>query len=172
MRTVQSVSLFTREWIEITSVKFLSSCNKVSLFTREWIEMHLWRCGCHHNPAVSLFTREWIEMVSLCLFILLLPVSLFTREWIEITLRQFFPMVGAVSLFTREWIEIQNRSEKRLICCVSLFTREWIEIACSVRSSNWSNSLPLYEGVDWNCAASQVALVVKLSPSLRGSGLK
>ena len=33
---------------------------------------------------------------------------------------------------------------------VSLFTREWIEISFCGRCSNFSDCLPLYEGVDWN----------------------
>ena len=34
-----AVSLFTREWIEITGVSFLGLPLSVSLFTREWIEI-------------------------------------------------------------------------------------------------------------------------------------
>ena len=33
---------------------------------------------------------------------------------------------------------------------VSLFTREWIEIAFQLSGRNFERSLPLYEGVDWN----------------------
>ena len=33
---------------------------------------------------------------------------------------------------------------------VSLFTREWIEIPFDALLHPLSNSLPLYEGVDWN----------------------
>ena len=36
--------------------------------------------------------------------------------------------------------------------CVSLFTREWIEIIALTFSTQYSNGLPLYEGVDWNLA--------------------
>ena len=35
------VSLFTREWIEIFSLRSASACSYVSLFTREWIEINL-----------------------------------------------------------------------------------------------------------------------------------
>ena len=121
---------------------------------------------------VSLFTREWIEIVWCKKYTMQLSspslrgsglkcrccrtldngtfVSLFTREWIEIILPQEEKGAEAVSLFTREWIEMQNRYCRYDNIKVSLFTREWIEIACSVRSSSWSNR----------------------SPSLRGSGLK
>ena len=33
------VSLFTREWIEITNLALVTSKSCVSLFTREWIEI-------------------------------------------------------------------------------------------------------------------------------------
>ena len=56
-----TVSLFTREWIEIISVSVNISGGAVSLFTREWIEMQM-GSKYYHNQAVSLFTREWIEM--------------------------------------------------------------------------------------------------------------
>ena len=61
----QSVSLFTREWIEINLCNLYNTCCYVSLFTREWIEMYFW----------------WDNVVVLL-------VSLFTREWIEMALRQ------------------------------------------------------------------------------------
>ena len=35
-----SVSLFTREWIEIATDGFVTCQKCVSLFTREWIEIH------------------------------------------------------------------------------------------------------------------------------------
>ena len=148
----------------------------VSLFTREWIEIRVPRTH-PQSLQVSLFTREWIEIGSLLAWIGTIWVSLFTREWIEICKKEiaFVPngclplyegvdwnrstsrtcrgsgaspslrgsglkfvtvafciiATQKVSLFTREWIEIsipttQNQQEN-----VSLFTREWIEIANS-----------------------------------------
>ena len=56
----------------------------VSLFTREWIEMLFYNVSAY-NYHVSLFTREWIEIVSFASITAIKTVSLFTREWIEIT---------------------------------------------------------------------------------------
>ena len=55
---------------------------------------------------------------------------------------------------------------------VSLFTREWIEISWASFVNFASDSLPLYEGVDWNFSARPAKKSLKMSPSLRGSGLK
>ena len=50
------VSLFTREWIEMSSSAFFAAIVTVSLFTREWIEM---------NPIEE--GEEWCD-VSLPLY--------------------------------------------------------------------------------------------------------
>ena len=55
----------------------------VSLFTREWIEI-LKNFIVSLSILVSLFTREWIEIGVICSHPCLICVSLFTREWIEI----------------------------------------------------------------------------------------
>ena len=55
---------------------------------------------------------------------------------------------------------------------VSLFTREWIEIVDYLLGRGTNMSLPLYEGVDWNNLQNLTFHTRKLSPSLRGSGLK
>ena len=39
IKVIKIVSLFTREWIEITGTSFPYTSGSVSLFTREWIEM-------------------------------------------------------------------------------------------------------------------------------------
>ena len=99
------VSLFTREWIEITTAFSSSVFASVSLFTREWIEIVL---PLHHHISCS--------------------VSLFTREWIEISstiskVRTF----GGLPLYEGvDWNT--NIDGKRKFKTVSLFTREWIEI--------------------------------------------
>ena len=56
----------------------------VSLFTREWIEIDLMQLRVKQYN-VSLFTREWIEMATVKQAKSLALVSLFTREWIEIS---------------------------------------------------------------------------------------
>ena len=78
------VSLFTREWTEISGEKETLFQMTVSLFTREWIEMDsledvsersespslrgsglksTWKRDVYCNRNVSLFTREWIEIL-------------------------------------------------------------------------------------------------------------
>ena len=57
-----SVSLFTREWIEIASLLLSVTLPAVSLFTREWIEIRSLPHLGQSPAAVSLFTREWIEI--------------------------------------------------------------------------------------------------------------
>ena len=82
-----TVSLFTREWIEISIVNInknadtgmspslrgsgLKSCTVRDLQT---------------GQEVSLFTREWIEILDFLNSSCKKEVSLFTREWIEISL--------------------------------------------------------------------------------------
>ena len=62
--TLGTVSLFTREWIEISRNRCVLSVKCVSLFTREWIEI-LQRLKSMKTPRpVSLFTREWIEIAK------------------------------------------------------------------------------------------------------------
>ena len=56
-----TVSLFTREWIEIVVESAVSLVRMVSLFTREWIEIKS-VISQTVNALVSLFTREWIEI--------------------------------------------------------------------------------------------------------------
>ncbi len=56
-----TVSLFTREWIEIDLMQLRVKQYNVSLFTREWIEIKTHN-GQERQERVSLFTREWIEI--------------------------------------------------------------------------------------------------------------
>ena len=55
------VALFTRAWIEISSLKSGLAKAAVALFTRAWIEIsrHWERLQA---AFVALFTRAWIEM--------------------------------------------------------------------------------------------------------------
>ena len=188
------VSLFTREWIEITGI----CCTWFSLLRLPLYEGVDWNS---HSPramarskSVSLFTREWIEIGYFFCNRSAKLVSLFTREWIEICKgRQRTGTFWRLPLYEGvDW----NRKSKRLperMTCVSLFTREWIEIkthpavtsmCCSLplyEGVDWNrkaefyggkaNSLPLYEGVDWNFDYCSVNASI-MSPSLRGSGLK
>ena len=59
-----TVSLFTREWIEIDLMQLRVKQYNVSLFTREWIEIKTHN-GQERQERVSLFTREWIEIDAL-----------------------------------------------------------------------------------------------------------
>ena len=82
-------------------------------------------------------------------------------------------LLRQVSLFTREWIEIPTvLLQIYPCCCVSLFTREWIEMYGRLCCKYSRQSLPLYEGVDWNPLCKSFFIPYNRSPSLRGSGLK
>ena len=99
-------------------------------------------------------------------------VSLFTREWIEILpffricMTAWSPSLRGSGLKCGMfWVTSVSRK-------VSLFTREWIEIGKGHRLFRRWSCLPLYEGVDWNAGLASGGMVIKPSPSLRGSGLK
>ena len=102
--TSQSVSLFTREWIEIVIWTHKTWNSAVSLFTREWIEIEFESWFCHHRLRLPLYEGvDWnlslhdnllrvlclplYEGVdwNLCATHALKPVHSFTREWIEIS---------------------------------------------------------------------------------------
>ena len=103
---VTSVSLFTREWIEITLLGSLVKLSDVSLFTREWIEIRYEIQTNQENAQSPSLRGSGLKSLP--------------HRW-DNTLR-------LVSLFTREWIEIKDMNTKSKMDGVSLFTREWIEI--------------------------------------------
>ena len=189
-----SVSLFTREWIEIAPKRYFEQkVEVVSLFTREWIEICVTPAIPFATASPSLrgsglkfLSRLWLPVVT--------AVSLFTREWIEMFAcnlcgfwAESLPLYEGV-----DWNSFLCHSFR--IPPVSLFTREWIEIATSPKIGHalWSPSLrgsglklfrhcelplfqlglPLYEGVDWNGIDNGCLCRYIESPSLRGSGLK
>ena len=77
----------------------------VSLFTREWIEMCA-ECTQGDDGLVSLFTREWIEIIPFVLFFFhRLSPSLRGSGLKYRTLNDNLKTI-LVSLFTREWIEM------------------------------------------------------------------
>ena len=172
VRWYADVSLFTREWIEIPVFRLITVQPSSSPSLRgSGLKLRL-AIAKKLSVNVSLFTREWIEIALLVRCPLPRPVSLFTREWIEIAEDMFNMLANGVSLFTREWIEIPNHSEKRLICC-SLPLYEGVDWnRKGTYPFPWRDSLPLYEGVDWNWVAAMSLVCCRLSPSLRGSGLK
>ena len=55
---------------------------------------------------------------------------------------------------------------------VALFTRAWIEIWWVAENGKALSCRPLYEGVDWNWYTHRPRILWRLSPSLRGRGLK
>ena len=79
-----SVSLFTREWIEMM-VRFAVVLLRQRLPLYEGVDWNGWKQAfpCY-NMEVSLFTREWIEIPAPVPCFAVRAVSLFTREWIEI----------------------------------------------------------------------------------------
>ena len=146
------VSLFTREWIEITANKKRTEQATVSLFTREWIEIGLWLFCLRVPPRLPLYEGVDWNVATQTRYAQTCYVSLFTREWIEIYVCYFTisrspspslrgsglkskqhnwrTSLHCVSLFTREWIEIPPFCCSGVFLYVSLFTREWIEIGC------------------------------------------
>ena len=128
----KSVSLFTREWIEIAGVINLS-VHVGSLPLYEGVD---WNLQFHRLPniglLVSLFTREWIEISIVFKIFLVVPSPSLRGSGLKCPPHKLDDSSRAVSLFTREWIEILNLKATR----------------------RKSDSLPLYEGVDWNSSTS------------------
>ena len=123
-----SVSLFTREWIEIEydTSNFVNWC---SLPLYEGVDWNRDPDCIRYLFFVSLFTREWIEI---CIVIASNPV------------RKMSPSLRGSGL--KSVLIIGESGSGK----VSLFTREWIEIFCWTNANKREQSLPLYEGVDWN----------------------
>ena len=143
----QSVSLFTREWIEISCrrTKFVGQC--VSLFTREWIEIFSEQHCLARFCCLPLYEGvDWNKIHKLRILFLCI-VSLFTREWIEI---------------------LKSLTSMLAVSPVSLFTREWIEINITGDLSDLGGSLPLYEGVDWNAIQRVIKIIGKRLPLYEG----
>ena len=165
----------------------------VSLFTREWIEI-LPDTNNARRERVSLFTREWIEIIFFEKLYWQTDVSLFTREWIEIRCASPAPMEkGSLPLY--EGVDWNRQRTYSFPQRDSLPLYEGVDWnSWSVFIASTSESLPLYEGVDWNsfCTMAYHRASVSLftrewieilsslasgsnkvvSPSLRGSGLK
>ena len=55
------VALFTRAWIEISSIRNIRLQAQVALFTRAWIEISFFGAK-NRLLSVALFTRAWIEI--------------------------------------------------------------------------------------------------------------
>ena len=144
----------------------------VSLFTREWIEMVLCKHFLNHSARSPSLRGSGLKYDFPVVFpALLYSLPLYEGvDWNGIVsgwLKNSF-----VSLFTREWIEIaaeytalQEQLSPSLrgsglkspppgcvVACrlVSLFTREWIEMCFGLVWWARSGGLPLYKGVDWN----------------------
>ena len=145
------VSLFTREWIEITSAR-IDCRHRPSLPLYEGVDWNSNNCASfaaliaspslrgsglkyfrdypnHLRRSLPLYEGvDWnigVKNYNTRIF----NVSLFTREWIEIKASPNVKLFFVVSLFTREWIEIAGVLVINRTCGVSLFTREWIEIS-------------------------------------------
>ena len=123
----RTVSLFTREWIEIAFLTIFVSC-VLRLPLYEGVDWNLrLKIGTTQCGRLPLYEGVDWNSTSGC--------------------RLYF---HKVSLFTREWIEIAAIDQVIEKQYVSLFTREWIEIAARNIPACPEKRLPLYEGVDWN----------------------
>ena len=144
-----SVSLFTREWIEIPnhSEKRLICC--VSLFTREWIEIAAlpWQSK---RSAVSLFTREWIEIILLPSKKQLLESPSLRGSGLKFRYRlQNLRPSHRLPLYEGVDWNFSNRRKECVWICLPLYEGvDWN--SNGNRHGNRCRGLPLYEGVDWN----------------------
>ena len=145
-----AVSLFTREWIEILVSSPVSICRKC-LPLYEGADWNL--AGIHKDfTSVQSPSLRGSGLKSVSQGRIRNPCSLPLYEgadWNNIwnlDLCKFW-----VSLFTRERIEILiSISPRSMLRCVSLFTRERIEMMIAMSRAYVVDSLPLYEGADWN----------------------
>ena len=168
-----AVSLFTREWIEMTVMPLIRLAILLSPSLRgsglKLLLMSKSHCNTGRSPSLRGSGLKW-HRCHRCRSVS--SVSLFTREWIEIGIKATSskrtpspslrgsglkslrwscrPLQPSVSLFTREWIEISDTPPFAKYGFVSLFTREWIEMHVFSANRTPSSCLPLYEGVDWN----------------------
>ena len=150
-RPMSTVSLFTREWIEIVRPgDYLLEKDGLPLY--EGVDWNFFKVTSKHTKYVSLFTREWIEINH--------SDNGFWKSFTSPSLRgsglKFRCPSHRPQIFCRlplyEGVDWNLLHPKSLIFApkVSLFTREWIEIKkWRGRHILWP-SLPLYEGVDWN----------------------
>ena len=122
---------------------------------------------------VSLFTREWIEISST---VITVPTGVSLPLYEGVDWNPFIVKHESkrykVSLFTREWIEIRIHANNRRCPMSPSLRGSGLKLERSLGCRKSHQSLPLYEGVDWNWNACPVEGIRQVSPSLRGSGLK
>ena len=179
------VSLFTREWIEIATLAGVDNSSTVSLFTREWIEIGYtgnlsdfsWRLPLYEGVDWNVHRPQYYHMCcSLPLyegvdwnacpdkFRLSCPKSPSLRGSGLKSLRMLWIIsTPIVSLFTREWIEITN-------CCFIIHLIQSLPLYEGVDWNDYESDgtgsyqcLPLYEGVDWNPLTSDLYLLQVVS---------
>ena len=169
---MKTVSLFTREWIEISMIaRKFSWLSRLPLY--EGVDWNWMSHTRTKERCVSLFTREWIEIPTAFPWTLWFP-GLPLYEGVDWNMQA---VVNGNCLHTSP--SLRGSGLKFRSCCVyrfqnkvSLFTREWIEIQCRKGWLLGQPCLPLYEGVDWNLSIPFGMVCLIQSPSLRGSGLK
>ena len=145
-----SVSLFTREWIEIIKSSACDSSTFVSLFTREWIEIDGAFCRCFAASGLPLYEGvDWNP----------------TYQWMT-EKPVLSPSLRGSGL--KWWCVLP------LFCCVSvsLFTREWIEMAENKHFLVTIWKSPSLRGSGLKFLLQFLVSLFEQSPSLRGSGLK
>ena len=116
----------------------------VSLFTREWIEISI-----KSSQVCETTTSPSLRGSGLKSFNLDTAKKEVTSPSLRGSGLKYWSgcrcsECSQVSLFTREWIEMPCSVDRcRADCCVSLFTREWIEICskCKVKARLVSPSL-------------------------------
>ena len=149
-KTVVSVALFTRAWIEM--YRPVLPC--IQFFGRPLYEGVDWNV-LWYMPALDVSCRPLYEGVDWNKFVVV-KVAVYCS-------RPLYEGVDWNGRYKAVYGSLQH---------VALFTRAWIEIVEHLKIENGTVSRPLYEGVDWNIANEGISLVENASPSLRGRGLK
>ena len=99
----------------------------VSLFTREWIEMCA-ECTQGDDGLVSLFTREWIEIIPFVVFFFHRLSPSLRGSGLKYRALQKAALWGWSPSLRGSGLKYRTLNDNLKTILVSLFTREWIEM--------------------------------------------
>ena len=167
------VSLFTREWIEMTGLDAMTM-QGFSLPLYEGVDWN-WTTRrsmqtCWKSPSLR---GSGLKSSGVSKRTNLFFVSLFTREWIEIFCWTNANKCEQSPSLRGSGLKLPVQGRTASHAEVSLFTREWIEIESAPHSRYLTIQSPSLRGSGLKFVAMfRVFRVFVVSPSLRGSGLK
>ena len=145
------VSLFTREWIEISNPSLGDKPIRVSLFTREWIEIPV--ATVTETDAGGLPLYEGVDWN-------IFSITLVTKATCA------SPSLRGSGLKYQFFLRVVQDPQ-----CLPLY--EGVDWNCGCdRKNNQSSVSPSLRGSGLKFSASNIVLLAFVSPSLRGSGLK